>query len=452
MRKALYLALILCVGPVLAQEDKDLDLIPGTLNLPAPPAAAPVSGKLFLEDAASAADLRSPLAVPLPGRAEDWENRTSLDGRRQWRLSEDLRFDLSDRVSGFAQSHVDFPQHQSFRNDLREAYATWEPLAETYVELGRINLRIGEALGFNPVDFFKTRSAVALASLDPGAARENRLGAAMLRVQRVFDGGSFGLAIAPRLTNPQPLVTGAPPSLDPGFGRTNGENRFLLQGQADLGAQITPEILLFRSDRETLLGATLSRPVGEAMVLYGEWSGGHRDSLPEAALAFGRSVGTISPLALDPLGCGGGRYWRNQLALGGSWTVAAQELTINLEYHLNQDGFSQLDWRNWFAGQPANLLWYMRAYAADRQEPNSRHEFFLRADATNAFIRNLELSAFAVVNPEDGSVLAQWSASYYLSDSWTLGALVSANLGAKRSEHGSVPQEGGAVLQLVRYF
>ena len=61
-------------------------------------------------------------------------------------------------------------------------------------------------------------------------------------------------------------------------------------------------------------------------------------------------------------------------------------------------------------------------------------------------------TAFSFVNLYDGSTLSQIAANYYLSDRWTLGAYVSANLGSPRSERGSFPQEASAILQLVRYF
>jgi len=54
-------------------------------------------------------------------------------------------------------------------------YASWEPLDRTYLDLGRINLKSGVALGFNPTDFFKTRAVVEPLSADPSVLREDRL-------------------------------------------------------------------------------------------------------------------------------------------------------------------------------------------------------------------------------------------------------------------------------------
>src|SRR5262249_45237545 len=99
-----------------------------------------------------------------------------------------------------------------------------------------------------------------------------------------------------------------------------------------------------------------------------------------------------------------------------------------------------------------NVLWYVRAYAADQQEPNSRQQVFLRIDRTDAFIDNLEITAFAFVDAYDGSVLTQVDFNYNLSDAWTFGALAGGSLGGSRTERGSLPQQASAILQVVRYF
>ena len=64
----------------------------------------------------------------------------------------------------------------------------------------------------------------------------------------------------------------------------------------------------------------------------------------------------------------------------------------------------------------------------------------------------LELTALANIDLYDGSSFAQATADYYLSDNWTIGGLVSANLGIKRSNYGSLPQAASALVRLARYF
>ncbi len=448
-----------------ADENSDLNMIPGAVGQPAPatagpppaPPAAP-QGKLYIEDAFTLDSLRSPLAVPLPPSstpATEWQNRTSLDATRKWTIGDGLEASLSDRLNLIEQNNIDIPAHQQFRNDFREGYVTWEPATQTYVEAGRINVRHGTALGYNPTDFFKTRSLVAQASEDPSVVREDRLGVAMVQGQRLFEGGSVTLAVAPRLERPSAIPLAWAPSVDPGFGETNEANRMLLSGSYEIADGFSPEALLFHQDGQTRLGANVSRTIGQAIVAYGEWAGGQEASVTSRAIAFGHATDALSPQVTDPRP---GRSFTNDAAVGASWTSGADELTVNLEYHYHQSGFGASDWRHWFAlGQSGipnvtGLLWYTRAYAQDQQEPLSRQEFFLRADWNDAFIEKLELSAIAFVNAYDGSTLTQVAASYYLSDAWTVSALAGGSLGGSRTERGSLPDQASAILQVVRYF
>ena len=142
-----------------------------------------------------------------------------------------------------------------------------------------------------------------------------------------------------------------------------------------------------------------------------------------------------------------------------SWTGAAR-LTINAEYLYHQAGMTRDDWRRWFATGAANAsslpvtgaLWYIRAFAADQQEPATREQLFLRAAWSDAFVPHLGLSGFALVNLYDRSRLVQLGATYDLSARWTLGAFLGANLGRAESERGSLPQANSAVLQALYYF
>ena len=106
---------------------------------------------------------------------------------------------------------------------------------------------------------------------------------------------------------------------------------------------------------------------------------------------------------------------------------------------------SRQQWHQWFAsgtqtsGPTDAELWYLRSYAADQQQPLTRQEVFLRIDWTDALISHLEMSAFAFVNLYDGSRLAQLAASYDVSDRWSMGAYVSANLGGPEANADRFP-------------
>jgi hypothetical protein len=192
-------------------------------------------------------------------------------------------------------------------------------------------------------------------------------------------------------------------------------------------------------------------------VTYLEWAGGWEKTLIERGFAYGQETGTIPLGAPLILPTDSQSAFRNDAAAGASWTIASK-ITLNLEYHFHQSGFTQQDWRNWFdygsggTGQAIAELWYIRAYAADSQEPATRHQIFVRADWPRAFTSKLQFSGFAFVDLYDGSTLVQIVASYYPSDAWTVALYGSANAGAPRSERGSMPQFGSALLQVVRYL
>lgn len=449
-------------APALAQEDLDLDRIPVTTP-PAPSdQASPGVGtadqnKIFSESALGLADRRNDLAVPLPpARQADLQARSSIDGsfHRDW--ADGLSGNLSDRFDVAWDNTIDVPSHRLLANDLREAYLTWEPVTRAYVEAGRINLRDGIALGYNPTDFFKTRSLVSQANLDPSALRNNRLGAVMLHGQSLWDNGALGLALAPKLAGPSAVTTDDPGGFGMRTDRTNAEDRWLVTLSQDVG-DFSPQALVYHEADRTRWGLNLSHPIGQSVIAYAEWAGGQQPSEIAEAIAFGRRTGTLPAGAPALSSTDSAASFKNDLALGASWT-SSEKLTINAEYLLHQAGLSRQDLHNWFSsgaqGSPLQTgeLWYVRSFAADQQDPLIRQQIFLRADWSDALVSHLELSAFAFISLYDGSSLAQLAATYDLSDRWSMGAFLSANVGGARSEHGSLPQAGSLTLQLTRYF
>src|ERR671935_386117 len=283
-----------------AQENKDLERIPQIAPIQAPEgqptAAQPRTtrlGRVYVEDALALSARRGDLVVPAPPPAPpSWQNRTSADVLKQWDLSESLSATLSDRFNIYWQDGVKFPSRQSFRNDFREGYVTWEPRARNYLEAGRVNVKNGVALGFNPTDFFKTRTLVDQASLDPSVIRQNRLGTVMARGQAIWEGGSASLSVGPKLESPAPIPTTAQPSLNPSFDRTNGANRVLLSASYDIG-DLNPQALVYNERGRTKLGLNLSHQIGKSIVGYVEWAGGKQPNLITQAVSYGKQTGTL---------------------------------------------------------------------------------------------------------------------------------------------------------------
>jgi hypothetical protein len=445
--------------------DPDLDRIP---SAPAAGAAVPDLGPvsnpartLYVEDALTDGGARGGLlAPPPPGPVSAWQELLFLDARATTPLTPQLNFILSARANLRLQQDIDFPDRENVRLDLREAYLSWQPRDGIFVDAGRINLKSGVALGYNPTDFFKTRAVVQVLSSDPSVLREDRLGAVMIRTQAVLPNIAVTLAYAPRLYDPTPIYSDLNlPSLNPMLDRTNAADRFLVTASVKLADDFSPEVLAYSEDGRVRLGLNLTESLGSSTVLYGEWAGGREPDLISAALAYGRLTGTIPLAAPQVLSDDGGDRFRSDLSLGVSYTTASK-IVFNLEYHLHEAGFSPDDWRRWFATGEAGRanpgvaaqLWYIRSYAADQQEPLSRQTAFLRVDRQDALVRNLELSGFVSADLQDGSGAAQVEADYFLSDHVTVGGLFFATFGARRSDFGSTPAATSALVKLARYF
>jgi hypothetical protein len=465
MRRALVLLTASCLASaaMAADESGDLDLIPR-----AEPAARPTvaeqptghSATLYVENAFTANALRNDLLVPPPPPlAPHWEERLLGDVRAQWSLAPGALVAYSGRLNVLAQDGTSFPDSGSVTNDLRELHLSVEPRPQDYLDLGRINVKNGVALGFNPTDFFKARAVVDPLTADPSALRENRLGTLMLRGQHVGEGGSLSLLYAPKVTNAAPIGEDPDRGFSPLFGRTNASNRWLVTASARFRDDVSPELLLFGENGRMKVGANITEAIGQSTVAYVEWAGGRRLGIIDEALAFGRQTGTIPAFAPDVIDQGGRERFSSQAVIGASYTTE-NRITFNLEYHYNEAGFSRDDWDRWFAtgeGRPASSpiarqLWFIRGYAAERQEPLQRHGVFLRADWADFVVPKLDLTGFVLADATDGSTLLQLEANYARTDLWSFGVLAAGTTGGRRSNFGSLPGAGSVLFKVTRYF
>lgn len=453
--------------PTSAKEDSDLariptDTQPATATHEKAPSTGAANERIYLENAFTQTGQRGGLIVPSPQSTavSPWQERVFLDVRKVWRLDERLNLSLSDRFNLRAQNDISLPNHENVINEFREGFFSWQPHDGIYLDLGRINLRSGAALGFNPTDFFKSRAVVEPLSADPSVLREDRLGTLMLETQYIGRGRALTVAVAPALVRPSPVYTDTNlPSFNPSIDRTNAHDRILVKGSFSAGKDFNPELLYYREGSQNKFGANFTRGLGQKVIAYAEWAGGEGTNLIDESLRYGRETGTLPANAPSAIPDGTNVHFENDLSLGASYTTTSK-ITFNFEYHLHQAGFSRQDWNNWFntgRGQTsmsliARELWYIRAYALDQQVPLARQSTFLRADWVDAFISNLEITGFINTDLYDGSSLIQASADYYLSRTWTIGVQVNANVGSRHSDFGSLPQSVGALFKLARYF
>jgi hypothetical protein len=278
----------------------------------------------------------------------------------------------------------------------------------------------------------------------------------MVRAQYLWDGGSASADVLPKLNSPSRVDAPQHSTLNPGFGNTNGRDRYLLTLNFEL-LDLSPQVLVYGGNGRTRVGLNLSRPIGDSVVAYAEWSGGMEQGLAERSLEFGRETGSL-PVSLPLLtGQSVGRNYSSDAVVGASWVIA-KKVTLNVEYDYHGSGLSRGELQRakkaaWtYPGKYGRQWWYLREYANYREEPLVRKQWFVRIAANNVFVRNLDLSAFTFIDAYDGSLFTQLEADYHLNDKTSLGFYVSRASGGKRSEYGSIPNAGTISFEYIRYL
>lgn len=326
--------------------------------------------RVFAEVAAGRVSLRSGGGIDT--------SRLSLDVRLDATVAPGLRAVLSDRLD---LTRSEGTAARDDTNTLREAYLSWAASESLSLDLGRVNVRHGAAMGYNPTDWFKEGALRAVVSPDPAVLRENRQGTFVLQAQQVWGAGSLTAALSPKLAS-QPDDDSF--ALDEGS--TNPRNRWLVAGSTKLSDRVTPQLLLHGgSDTPTQLGLNLSALLGDAWVGFAEGSFGN-----------GRS------LAAQALGLAETEHRQRRAAIGLTHTTPFN-LTLTAEAEYNS---AAPDRASWQALQGVERL--MLLSLADRlQDLPARRAWFLHATWKNALVQQLDLSAFVRRESETRS-RSQW--------------------------------------------
>jgi hypothetical protein len=335
-----------------------------------------------------------------------------------WRAVFADRLDLNRRDGASGRNSV---------NTLKEAYLSWQPGADGIADVGRINVRSGAALGYNPTDYFRAGAVRTIVSIDPASLRENRLGSAMLRGQTLWTDGSLTGLYSPRLAA-QPN-DGA---FSPDFGSSNQRGRWLVSLSQKLSEGVSPQWLAHGgAGRPPQLGLNFSALLNDATVGNFEWSGGRAPSL--AAQALMRPDDTA---------------YRSRLATGLTYTTS-RKLSLTLEYEYNGAGLDLAGWSALRRGPPAAYAGY-RSFAASAQDLPTRQNVFLYANWQDALINRFDITAMVRRDVVDQSRLLWLEGRYH----WTrvdLALQWQLNNGQPGSNFGSLPDR--RILQIVaRYF
>ncbi|MCA3242294.1 MAG: hypothetical protein ING89_13440 [Rubrivivax sp.] len=375
-------------------------------------------------------------------QARTQAQRLALDLRRDDSLRGGWRYGLSARLERVWVIDADpgAPDRAGALGSLREAWvshALRDAGSTGFVDLGRINWRLGAGSGYNPGDFFKTRAVRSSTSQDPGSLRLERLGVFMLRGQWLGEQGAWTLALAPRLTARHSDDDGA---YSLAVERTNGHAAGLLRWAPRLAERVSLDLQLFRREGERVqLGANATWLASDALVFHTEVAFGRRPALAGPAATSAAS----SPL------------WRARAAVGGTLTLPAG-IELTLEWQHTGDALSRSDWDEWRRATDAATQIRLGALARERvaqQEPLVRANAFFRAAWRQPFgVADLDLSAFVQLNTFDHSRTWQLRASQGLGGRWALSAQVGALQGAPDTEYGSSSLKRYGSLQLSCAF
>lgn len=413
MRVVLSLALLLAAGPVLA-DDADAAAL-SIADQAGKTAEKARDWQLFVEGAAGGAETRAG-THPMQRMSVDFSLDTSF--APGWRAV------FADRLDVNWQNQFG---HRDEINTLKEAYLSWQARDDLIADLGRINVRYGVGMGYNPTDYFRTGAVRSMVSVDPASLKKNRLGSVMLRGQHLWDGGSVTALYSPKLAA-QPNAS----SFHADWGATNNQDRWLLALSQQITPDFNPQCLLYKEERTPVqIGANVTTLVNDATVAYLEWSGGRSPSL--LAQAFNSTVDTA---------------FRNKLATGLTYTTT-DKLSLTFEYQYNGTGLEKWSW-DALRAAPLPVYGRYRQWVQTTQELPTKHSVFFYAAWQDAFISHLDLSAMVRFNAADYSRMNWLEARYR----WTQDELAfqwQRNSGQATSEFGAASQRAAWQI-LYRHF
>lgn len=414
MRRILAFGCALLAGGAFAQDPDDAALL--LADQVQPEVQRSSDWHVFVEAAAGPAKLRDGSTIDL--------QRLSLDVQFDKIFAPGWRAVFADRLDMNWRSE---PVRQNGINTLKEAYLSWQAKEDQLFDFGRINARLGVAMGYNPTDYFRSGANRSIVSADPTSLKKNRLGSVMLRSQSLWAGGSLAAAVSPKLASQS-----NPTALNPDLGATNNRHRWLLAASHRFSEGFSPQILVFGEERRsTQIGLNLSTLVSDATVAYVEWSGGRSPSL------LSQAMNREDDLA-----------FRNRLATGLTYTTS-NKLSLTAEYQYNGAGLRDAQWEALPRTAPATYGLY-RGFAQTMQDMPTRQALFFYGSWQDAMIHHLDLNAMLRYNLADHSRLT-WLEARYHWDRAEVALQWQVNSGDAVSEFGAASQRR-TVQALVRVF
>lgn len=412
------------------------------LSYPPPSLSAdPDESALMLADSALAvaeksSDLRAFVeseyagATQRDGKASSYGRRLSLDVQYDHSFSPEWRAVIADRLD------ANWPKQgsdQNVINTIKEAYISWHAQPDTILDLGRINVRSGVAIGYNPTDFFRGGALRSVVSINPANLKENRQGSVVFRVQKLWDDGSLTGIYSPRLSD-----HASRKAFNPDWSATNRQERWLISVSQKINDNFNPLFLLYQEEHLPLqFGLNLTALANDATVVYAEWSGGRSPSLLAQAMQQAAPAVPVNTA------------YFNRLASGITYTTR-NKISLTAELQYNGRGMGKEEWDALQHGPLASYSLY-RSWAQLVQDMPTRKMIFFYATWQDALVNNLALSAMRSADIIDSS-LRSWLEARYQIGHVDYVVQWQRNGGQRFSNFGAVPQMQSWQVSLRYYF
>ncbi|UWQ09721.1 hypothetical protein [Aliiroseovarius crassostreae] len=314
---------------------------------------------------------------------------------------------------------------------------------QTSLRLGRINLRNGVAIGFNPTDWFRDNSLVLSGSAAAADRRNERLGVVAVTGTTSIGRTLVQVGYRPKITAGRDSIWSDKDTIGLGLDRTNATEAAFVKITPDFGTNLSVTANALLLDGEPGFGVEVSGTLGDNLVLYAEAMGQRRQSLASEALANG--VGSASFRA--GLGADAGKNWYGQSAVGLNWAlpqkwVGARDISLTFEHHYSGAGLSgaQIETLAAASGPDGTAAAALYQLANRRQDPLARQQLFARL-AWNDIWSDADLSLLAYYVPADDSGLGQVALDVPITQAATLNLRAMHAFGDKMSVYGASPNK-----------
>lgn len=337
--------------------------------------------------------------------ALDHYHNGSLSSNLQWVVSGRLDLDSAPGAGLNA---------NSLSLSLREAYLTAH-FDALNVDFGRINIRDGVALGYNPSDVFRGGSLLARRTEDPARLRESRLGVIGLQARYGADFGNFSGLIAPKMS-----VDNKKHWYDPQLSAVNSvDTQYYFKYTAPRWNDVYSSLVLHRSPATgNTLGVNSTGNIGQYIIAYIEYAKLKLTQLQNSV------DGSLAP-----------KRDYSQVVLGASYSTERRQ-TWTLEYQYNGAGMSAEQWRgDWQAASSATLTSIV-SDTLKRQDPLAKESLMALLQWDQLLTADDDLTCLARANLIDKSRLLWCEWRYKLPRSeWSISG--TRLVGAARSEFGA---------------